>query len=638
MLSKLTGRLQFRFPLPVRRVWRKRRPIKPSAWSEQHRVVTMSSLPGPWRNEVTPYLAGIMDGSFFPSVRKTICCKSPQTGLTEMAINCLLYVMDHDPGPVLMVFPDREMAKENSNDRIQPAIKSSPRVRQYLTGRDDDMSTTRISLMHMVIYMAWAHSASRLANKPIKHLILDEVDKYPPLASKKETSPINLAEARLTTYRDECHEWMFSSPSIEQGPIWQAMIKEAQVIFRYEVVCPHCGGAQVMIFDQIMKPADIKDPEEIESKRLSWYVCRHCGGEWTDRLRDQAVLAGRWVAWFWKIEDDGLGEFVRDTGGRDIDTYLQAERPAKIGFHLPSWLSRFVSLSQVMASHRRGLTSREDLKDFCNKHKAEPWRTITISSSDAQLLKARCPLPPQVVPREAVALTCGVDVQKFGFWYVVRAWSRDFTSWLIQYGNLAVWEDVEDLLFSASWPVDESDRTMRIWRAGIDTGGGAKSDNMSMTEETYFWLRKNAVGRGCRVWGTKGSSRAMASKLTVGRPLDKAPSGRPLPGGLQIVSMNTGIIKDMVHYRLNQARDGGTMAAYLHSETGADYARQLLAEGKDDMTDTWVQFRRDNHLLDCEVIAHLLADPEWPGGGVNLIRPPGAAVPGRRVRSRGVRR
>jgi hypothetical protein len=67
------------------------------------------------------------------------------------------------------------------------------------------------------------------------------------------------------------------------------------------------------------------------------------------------------------------------------------------------------------------------------------------------------------------------------------------------------------------------------------------------------------------------------------------------------------------------------MAAYLHADTKADYARQIMAESKKQDkkgVETWVQEHRENHLLDCEVIAHALADPEWPGGGVHLLSGP----------------
>jgi hypothetical protein len=34
---------------------------------------------------------------------------------------------------------------------------------------------------------------------------------------------------------------------------------------------------------------------------------------------------------------------------------------------------------------------------------------------------------------------------------------------------------------------------------------------------------------------------------------------------------------------------------------------------------TWVQVKKDNHLLDCECLSMACADPEWIGGGVNLL-------------------
>ena len=80
---------------------------------------------------------------------------------------------------------------------------------------------------------------------------------------------------------------------------------------------------------------------------------------------------------------------------------------------------------------------------------------------------------------------------------------------------------------------------MRIWRTAVDTGGGDREDGLSMTEDTYNWLRRNGVGHGCRVWATKGSSTLLAGKIHLGKPLDKTPSGKPIPGGLQIVQLDT---------------------------------------------------------------------------------------------------
>jgi len=80
-----------------RRVFRKHKKILVSKWAEMHRYVTMSVLPGRWKNEVTPYMAGVMDASFFPSVQTIIICKPPQWGGTEGVLTCLGYAIDRDP-------------------------------------------------------------------------------------------------------------------------------------------------------------------------------------------------------------------------------------------------------------------------------------------------------------------------------------------------------------------------------------------------------------------------------------------------------------------------------------------------------------------------------------------------------------
>ena len=65
-----------------------------------------------------------------------------------------------------------------------------------------------------------------------------------------------------------------------------------------------------------------------------------------------------------------------------------------------------------------------------------------------------------------------------------------------------------------------------------------------MTEQAYFWLRKNGIGRGARVWGTKGSARPLAGKIHVGKPFDRIPSAKTLAGGLQIILLDTSELKE----------------------------------------------------------------------------------------------
>jgi phage terminase large subunit GpA-like protein len=248
---------------------------------------------------------------------------------------------------------------------------------------------------------------------------------------------------------------------------------------------------------------------------------------------------------------------------------------------------------------------------------------VVMKSSESAILKARVDLDPQTVPGKAIALTCGIDPQKVGFWFTVRAWERNFNSWLIHYGFLPTWDDVENLLFKTEYPQDGSEKKYRIWRAAIDTGGGKFNDKEpSMTEEAYWFVRLNGVGRGCQVWATKGSSRPLAGKMAKGKLIDQVPSGASLEGGVQLMLIDTSQMKDTIYYRLGNAVEKDPMAAYLHREVKKDYAKQILAEEKqldEKGQQVWVQVGTDNHYLDTECLAHACADPEWIGGGVNIL-------------------
>ena len=623
------GEIHFRvrFSKAEQKIFRRGKKHRPSQWCELYRVVTMSSLPGKWKNEVTPYLAGIMDASFYPSVREITVCAAPQTGKSESVTNCIGVAIDQEPGPAIIIFPDEKTSNENCEDRYQAMIKNSPRLRTYMTGMDDDLSRSRIGLIHMPIYFGWARSASSMANKPCRYAVNDEVDKY--VEGKRETSAIIQTKNRLATYDGQEKHWIISSPTIETGPIWK-YFNSAQVRFDFIVKCPTCGVYQKMQFRQIKWPhraepgADGKchseDPDLIEANRLAWYECPHCLANWNDYERDMAVHAGEWHA---RIERDGTEPEV----GLPLFEYLTKYQPARIAFHIPAWLSRFVSLGRTAASFLRGLADLDEFKNFHNKHCAEPWKRIIISKNEDQVLAARCSLSAQIVPEEAIALTCGIDYQKYGFWFVVRAWASMLTSWNIHYGFLATWEDVERLLFETSYPVGDTGQAMQIFRALLDTGGGKLFDDMTMTEEAYFWLIKNRGRGGVALWGAKGSSTPLPGMLHVGNEILSTPGGKKLPDGLRLVIVDTNKAKDQFHYRLQLAANPETRdlpgAAFLHAGTGADYAGHILAEQKlvdERGHEIWVnEHHRPNHLSDAEYLSAACIEMEFPGGGLRLL-------------------
>lgn len=642
--------------------WKPSDKLTVSQWAEAYRDLrAQAEEKGPLSMARTPYLVPILnlgnrldpspecnpDGHTFQYVDEVVICKSAQIAGTEAVISLTGYMTHQEPCTILMCLADEDTAKYICDNRVQPMYRDHRALRELIVA--GHFNSNEMAFHNGAFILAgWASSVAKLASRPAKILIADEIDKPGYYAASKEASSLSLLRERKESFYNG-QLWMLSTPTIDGGNLSSEM-EACDVVYDWHVPCSKCGvfqplrwslkyaaefdggmyrdrdGKQRKLGGVVWPGGREATRKQIQSAR---YQCGSCGKKWTTTEKNAAV---------------GRGMMVPRTQVTDP--------PKKVGFHinrLYSLLGKSGDLVKLVTDwvniHRTKDPQqlKKKKQGFVNSTLACFWKEIIVRPEVSEILKARCDLKPGMVPPEAVGLTCGIDMQKYGFYYVVRAWARDYTSWLVQYGQVETWTDLENLLFGTSFPT-EAGESHRIWRACLDTGGGASGyEDFTMTEQAYFWLRRNGIGRGARVWGTKGSSRPLPGKIAVGKPFDRTPSGKLLVGGLQIVTLDTGQLKDMYHYRLGQAREHGIQAAYLHSGVGNDYARQILAEEKQlDLKGgaKWVQVGRDNHWLDSELLAMICAEPEWPGGGVHLCRPVTEAAAktagGRRILSRGV--
>lgn len=597
----------FQFSKGERKIMRRRKPIPVSQWAERHRIVEMSSIPGKWKNLFTPYLVGIMDAAGTPGVETVIICKSPQTGGSEAGHNLVGWCIDRSPGPVMYVFPDEITARENAKDRIIPMITGSSRLREYMTGVGDDASSLRVNLAHMPIYLGWSGSVSRLGNKPIRTLILDELDKYK--NPKNEATSEVLAEKRTTTWRTRRHILKISTPTTEDGPIWTALMQEAGARFDFWVRCPHCGMAQLMQFDRIDWPGKDTDKEpsaeDVLTRRAAYYPCEHCGAVWDDGDRDRAVRKGEWR---------------ERSSGLDLAAHLAAHRPVKVGFHIPAWLSYFVSLSEVASAALKYKQSGklDDLKNLQNQYKAEPWREEHVVRSEDAILalcddRPRGAVPGPVAGRERVAAllagvdTQGVNEQKGYFRYVLRAfgYGEEEESWLVQAGTAPSFSALNDVLWSSVYR-DPDGREYKVRACMIDAMGGR-------TKEVYSW----AIRHRGRVYPWQGV-RSLSQPFTPA-PQEYFPDLKGnkirIPGGLMLWRCDTTFFKSDLSHKLSVAPDDPG-AFHLHSNKGQNgvegqldqYAREMCAEVWDDEKLAWLNpHDKPNHFWDCETMILALA-------------------------------
>ncbi|MFR7629561.1 MAG: phage terminase large subunit family protein [Lachnospira eligens] len=87
-----------------------------------------SAIPGPWNNEITPYLTGVMDEFNNYETSKIIFVKPTQVGGTEALQNMIGYIVMQDPAPTMIVYPTETLAKSISENRLQPMLRATPEL------------------------------------------------------------------------------------------------------------------------------------------------------------------------------------------------------------------------------------------------------------------------------------------------------------------------------------------------------------------------------------------------------------------------------------------------------------------------------------------------------------------------------
>lgn len=540
-----------------------------SEWAEKYRVLDSksSAMPGPWRNDMTPYLAGVMDEFCNFDTEEIAFVKATQLGGTESLFNMLGWIIQQDPSPTMLVYPSDVLGESISVNRFQPMLRASAPLRERW--RENDSSKLELQFDGMYLTIVGSNSPANLASRPIRFLFLDEVDKYPG-ATKKEADPIRLARERTKTFHNR-KIFMTSTPTLKSGHIWQAL-EDADVVKHYFVPCPHCGKYIELKWAQITFPNE-DGMSYMDRAELANYVCQECGCIITDQDKPQMLRYGEWRT-------------VREN----------AKVARKVAFWINTLYSPFVRFSEIA---REFLTSKDNpdtLQNFTNSWLAEPWEDTKLKTNADLVLERQSELPEYTVPAWAKIVTAGIDVQETSIYWTIRAWGNYLTSQNIAHGQAVSFAEVERIM---NLQFSKEDGTgMVVQLALIDSG-----DN---TDLVYDFCASNSD------WAlpSKGSSHAMTSHFKLSK-VNKTDSRAY---GMNLVLIDTGKYKDMIAGRMR--KENGTGSWMVYQGCDLNYAEQVTSEHKVNVrsgqrtTQEWVlkTSHADNHYLDCEVYAMCAAD------------------------------
>lgn len=578
----------------------------PHEWGKRRIYPASSGVPGPRDPHLTPYMIPWAEAVGMGTSALTIMVCGAQMGKTDTQLDIMGERLDTRPVPILYVGPSKEFNEGQFSPRFDEMLTQAKGLGAKASKKRQKLTLKRIAGVR--VRFAHAGSSTALKSDPAGLALVDEVDEM--LANvKKQGDPMGLIAARGFTYADfsiaaastpsmgvvdsevdmasGLEFWKECPPEDLESRIWAMWQKGT--MHHWAWPCPHCEEYFVPRMKLLKYP---EDATAAKVRRNTALECPNCGADIVDEI--DGDNKGKTKAWM-----NARGLMV--ARGQWIENGVVKGEPANESDTMSFWVSGlaspFVSWGERAAAVVEAKGDPDEEQTAINAGGGEcyapgggdvpPWKEIL------QLRR-----PYQGVPKEAILLTAGVDIQKNSIFAVVRAWGPRGTSWLIHREQLhgdtsqpEVWQDLHDLL-------TQKFDGMVIKIAFIDSGFRPGKPFVVPVNMVYAFVRGHS--RFC--YATKGHD---VQTVPIKRAkIEVQPHGGVAKYGMELMHLDSDFFKRLVHERLSWKQE--THGAFYLDETADEaYARQLVSEvrvivkGKP----VWVRKSRDNHYLDCEALA-----------------------------------
>lgn len=578
-----------------------------SVWAERNVTLSSEYSASSTQLHLFGWQREIFDAFTDPNILEIVLCCSTQLVKTLYLQCIIMYIIAVDPGPILMVRPNDDDASKFSKERLRPMIRDNACIHGLVTdagqgGRD---TITEKTFPGGSLALVGAISPTNLANRTIRFLLCDEIDKYPP-SSGKEGDGVNLAWKRCATFESRRKRVMCCSPTIAGLSRIATAYRETDMRKPW-VACPYCGFEQVLRWEQVK---DISGGSFAHNNgATARYECANvsCRAKWTDIERVHAC--GKAI---WRPEKEVKG---------------------KAGFwisHLYSpWSSNY--LPALASEYLDAAHDTNKLKVFKNTSLAIEWEEDG-ETPDFQTLYDRredYPYGPPdvaVIPPRGLFLTAFVDVQESPprLEFEVVAWGRGRECWSIWYGTIEcsvpgldgtpnplpvtareLWDKLDtDVL--CSYYRHSSGQYLPIWAMGIDTGRRPKP--VYEFTRKHVQLKHNPAGYVFHAARTVVPTKGSADPLKILSSVSKEDAARTQQG-VRIIGVGTHCCKQEIYDALKHNRPSADASrpnpgCYHHPRYALAYFQGVCSEVriiKDSGKVEWEQRRDRNEPLDTKV-------------------------------------
>ena len=562
----------------ARKAWKPPDARTPWEWAESNvRLDPTSPFQGFWKSEISPWVRELMEVFADNEVSDISVMCSAQSAKTQTMICLLMWALSEEPSPTMWVTSTGDEAAFLMKTRLIPTIKSCAPVVDQLIEDRNAVNKMEVQLKGASLIVVGSSSPSRLQSKPVRWLFLDEVRNYPEGA-------LEMVLKRTRAYWN-ARRCIVSTPDMYNDATHRAYTQGDQRVWHYQ--CRSCEEYFPMSWEHIKwdENEDTKNDKGYNFDKLAPTIRFECvcGEKYGDNPADRRhfVASGKYIS-------------------------LNENAPSnRKSYHwnalLPPWVKwRDLVEEFLLAKQSVYNGDMSPLKDFINESLGEPWEDRLGDFEDYAVLQDRMldyELEEDWEDEEIRFLAA--DKQAKGgihYWYVVRAFAKEGArSRLVDFGRVGGDKELLEVaeankVLPDNCMVDSGFDTTSVYKFCQKHGWKP----MKGSGNQGFKHRNKKTGRlSTQLWTWTKAEVGIGTKE---HGLHKA---------IRLFLWSNDGLKDMFAELLQGFVGDWTIPRSVEKE----YIRQITAEKRVQTTDIkgrskyeWIPVRKDNHLLDCELM------------------------------------
>ena len=560
-------------------------------WLESNVKNMPGPMPGPFRVDSTPYLAPILRAMCDPEIRTIVVFGAVQMGKSTLLELWSSYIAGRTPGPTLLLQDVDPNAKDWQINRLKPIWEATPATMSRVSKQEKSNWHTN-QFQRCTMWVLGAHNKKNLQRRSIRFLGGDEVWMWP-------KGHLGEALRRRTAFT-----WNGKSVFISQGGyegdditnLWMQSDRR-----EWMLKCLACDTQQAYEFEQLIYPPEAKggDGWDIDKvKRGIKYKCKSCG-----HMHDDSFAI--------RQEMNLKAEYVPMNPGAPKGI---------VGFHWNAlcgqWGMSWGELAEEAIVAKRAYDNHGDetsRMEFKQKRLAVSW-TEEVDEGGGEIMPSGYKLADgwdgegAMVDTKLVAAPItddhrkakqfarlrfmSVDVQRKGYYAVIRSWTVDGKSRMVWWGYVETDDQLREMQVKYE---------VANFFVFLDSGDGPNTDSVYRLCARFSWNATKGSGANEFAWRVMTP---FGMKVAY-RPYQPAKVIQDGAQSCKLYVFSNLVFKDS----LSRLRRAGHHT--YAEDAGDEYRKQMQSEHRtknNNGTPIWIPIGdRANHLWDCEVMGILPA-------------------------------